>query len=99
MNEVNESDSGSALESVVQSQQDCDVASNPTVQSTAMPSSTTIANLVKIAAKFNRVGSSFGRSYKGRLCKRISKDIRRLVRSCERQTTQIEHDAKCDAVD
>lgn len=36
MNEVNESDSGLALESVVQLQQDCDVASNPTVQSTAL---------------------------------------------------------------
>lgn len=33
---MNESDSGSALESVVQSQQDCDVALNPTVQKTAI---------------------------------------------------------------
>lgn len=56
MNEVNESDSGSTLESVVQPQQDSGVASNPDVQ----PAAVLVGNVIlrqdgsKFVARRNR---------------------------------------------
>lgn len=85
MNEVNESDSGSALESVVQSQQDCDGSANPTVQSTAL---TIIEQEIEdwlVEADHPWVSK--------RYCQGAITALNIV------KTKLIEHDAKCDAVD
>ena len=87
MNEVNDSDSGSALESVVQSQQDCDGASNPTVQSTAKRRKKKARGKITMAmldAEFDNLPAGLSDFLSAFFCD---------------DTKQIEHDAKGDAVD